>query len=192
MIRPRRIVLSNRAPGQSLLLQDFLRGRYANFELDDIRSHVCEFACDRDGSKFIQLKLGDAPDQHKLLVFHEMLPDLRTFMTDRFANFIVQKFIEFGNAEQRQTILRIIQFDLVALSRHKYGCRVVQRAIEITANYNREPEILEQLYGPNIVLLAEDAHGNHVIQTCFRSLLDPIQVGSTSAKKNKINSIQII
>lgn len=186
MIPQRRRGLRFRRHGQndqenrSILLEDFLRGRYPQMELNEIIRHVCAFACDREGSKFIQTKLDDATDQHKLLIFHEMQPNLLMLMTDRFANYIVQKFIEIGNIAQRQVILAHVQLHLMVLSRHKYGCRVVQRAIEYTTNYYQEHDILRQFYGPNVVALAQDAHGNHVVQFLFRSVMDPIQVGKTN------------
>lgn len=166
----------NDQENRSMLLQDFLKGRYPNMELRDVISHVCQFARDRDGSKFIQLKLDAATDQDKWFIFREMQPNLLTLMMDRFGNFIVQKFIEIGSEEQRQVILTLVQFHCMVLSRNKYACRVVQRAIEYTTNYNREHEILQQFYGPNIVALAQDPNGNHVIQTCFRSVMEQIQV----------------
>lgn len=187
MIPQRRRGVRDRAHGRngqenrSILLEDFLKGRYPNMELNDIIRHVCAFACDREGSKFIQSKLDGATELQKLLIFHEMQPTLPALMTDRFANYIVQKFIEIGNNEQRQWILSAVEFGLMILGTHKYGCRVVQRAIEyVVTYYNQEHGILRQFYGSNIVALAQDGHGNHVVQFLFRSVLDPIQVKKTS------------
>lgn len=164
----------NEQENRSILLQDFLSGRYPNIQLNDIVSHVCEFARDRDGSKLIQLKLDETTD-HRNSIFDEMKPNLFPLMADRFANFIVQKFIEIGNAEQRQEIFTLIQLHFMELSRHKYGCRVVQRAIERSTIYHQHV-ILQQFSGSNIILLAQDPHGNHVVQTCFRSVMDFVQV----------------
>lgn len=171
----------NDQENRSLLLQDFLKGRYPNMQLNDIVSHVCHFARDREGSKFIQTKLDDASNERKLSIFREMQPSLLSLMTDRFGNYIVQKFMEIGSNEQRHEILTLVQCNFMELSQHRYGCRIVQRAIEHTTNYYQQHAILVQFYGPNIIELAKDPHGNHVVQTCFRSALDLVQVKS---KKN--------
>lgn len=167
----------NEQENRSLLLRDFLAGRYTNIQLNDIVSHVCEFARDRDGSKLIQLKLEEGTDLDKNLIFREMKPNLLPLMTDRFANFIVQKFLEIGNAEHRQAIQTIIGLHLMDLCCHKYGCRVVQRAIEPSTDYYQHV-IFQQFYGPNIISLAKDPNGNHVVQTCFRSVMALVQVSN--------------
>lgn len=153
---------------RSMLLRDFLNGRYPNIDLIDIVSHVFEFACNYEGSKFIQLKLDEASDYRKCSIFNELKSNLLALMVDRFGNFIIQKFINIGNHEQRCEIVSMVQCNFMELGRHKYGCRVLQCAIERTTD-NEKGFLLLQFAGPSIVQLAEDLHGNHVVQNCFGS-----------------------
>lgn len=163
---------------RSILFEDFLNERYPNMNLVDIAEHVWAFAHDRHGSKFIQNQLKEEYHQDKLFIFHAMQPNLLAFMTDRYANIIVRKFIEIGTIEQRQVILTLIQIHFMALSQHPCGCYVVQRAIEYITitDHNQQHDVFKQFYGPNILTLARDAHGNHVVQCGFRSAMDSIQV----------------
>lgn len=64
---------------QSMRLQDFLNHR-TDFPLNKIERFVCEFCQDRDGSKFIQRKLDEAPDHRKNRIFEEIHADLHTLM----------------------------------------------------------------------------------------------------------------
>ncbi|KAH7986017.1 hypothetical protein HPB52_025257 [Rhipicephalus sanguineus] len=68
---------------------------------------------------FIQQKLERATLAEKQLVFSEILGAAYNLMTDVFGNYVIQKFFEFGSAEQKQ-----------ALALKMYGCRVIQKALE--------------------------------------------------------------
>lgn len=172
----------NDQENRSHLLRDFLRGRYPDLQLGEIIRHVCAFACDRKGSKFIQLNLDEATDREKWFIFEEMRPTLLALMTDPFANYIVQKFIEVGSNEQREWILTLVEFNLMTLSTQKYGSRVVQSAIEYVSSLYQEHEIFKQFYGPDVVKLAKHVQGNHVVQFLFRSVVDQAQVWVKSYK----------
>lgn len=163
---------------RSIFCEDLLNGRYPNMNLVDIAEHVWVFARDRHGSECIQNKLKNAYHQDKLFIFHAMQPNLLAFMTDRYAHNIVRNFIEIGTIEQRQEILILIQTHFMALSQHSCGCFVVQQAIEYITitKHNQQHDVFKQFYGPNILTLARDAHGNHVVQCGFRSAMDSIQV----------------
>lgn len=163
---------------RSYLLHDFLNRRRscANIGLGDIVSHVCAFARDRDGSKFIQSQLADASDYHKFIVYSELRPILYEIMVHRYGNFIVQIFIEIGNDEQRQEILQVIQTYFMPLSQHMYGCRVVQKAIKCMP-FDSESTILGQFcLGSNLSDLARNMAGNHVVQTAFEIAAVDVQV----------------
>lgn len=160
---------------RSLLLQNFQRGRYPDLQLSHIVSHVYEFARDRDGSRFIQMKLDEASESHKCAIYREIKPHLLILMVDQFANFIVQKYIVIGNDEQRQEILLFIQLNFIELCKHPFGCRVVQRAIEHT-QFDEESVLLQQFYGETVSYLAKNMHGHRVVQTAFRSATVDVQV----------------
>ena len=53
-------------------------------------------------------------------------------------------------------------FQVVALSTHPYGCRVIQRILE-HCNPEQTNPILEELHD-NIERLVQDQYGNYVIQ----------------------------
>lgn len=52
-------------------------------------------------------------------------------MNDVFGNYVVQKFLDHGTDEQKTRMARIIQGSVKMLSLQVYGCRVIQKAIEV-------------------------------------------------------------
>lgn len=52
-------------------------------------------------------------------------------MQDVFGNYVIQKFLEHGSPQQRQVLTDMMQKDVLLLSTHTYGCRVIQKALEV-------------------------------------------------------------
>lgn len=52
-------------------------------------------------------------------------------MQDVFGNYVIQKFLEHGSPEQRQCLADMMLKDVRRLSTHTYGCRVIQKALEV-------------------------------------------------------------
>jgi len=48
---------------------------------------------DQYGSRFIQQKLETASEEEKDMVFHEIMPQALSLMTDVFGNYVVQKVL---------------------------------------------------------------------------------------------------
>lgn len=162
---------------RSILLEDYRTHRYPNLQLNEIISHVVEFAKDFDGSKFIQRKLDDATENRKEAIFREMRPHLHTLAMDTFGNFVVQKFFDVGSESQKETIITLIRGNFGIFSLNKYACRVVQTAIEKSSRIH-QMSIINSATGDQIQTLISDPNGNHVIQKFFRCCLPDVQVGN--------------
>lgn len=160
---------------RSFLLDDFRENRYPNLQLNEIVSHVVEFATDHDGSKFIQRKLDDATENRKDAIYREMKENMLALMKDTFGNFVVQKFFDVGTEVQRFELLQLIRTDFLELCMHKYGCRVVQTAIEKSPLPN-QIFILQAADNRDFSVLAKNSNGNHVMQKCFRCVPPHLQV----------------
>lgn len=59
-----------------------------------------------------------------------MLLDAMPLMTDVFGNYVAQKMFEYGTAAQRTQMVESMEGQVLELSLHMYGCRVVQKALE--------------------------------------------------------------
>lgn len=61
----------------------------------------------------------------KDIVFNEVIEKLDSLINDVFGNYVVQKLIEFGSEQMRETICNQILGNMVNLTKNKYGCRVI-------------------------------------------------------------------
>ena len=52
---------------------------------------------------------------------------------DSFGNYVAQRLIEAAGPEARLAIGRLLAPAMLELSKHQYGCRVVQNAIQVSA-----------------------------------------------------------
>ena len=50
-------------------------------------------------------------------------------MTDVFGNYVIQKFFEHGNQQQKKVLASQMKGRILELSMQMYGCRVVQKVI---------------------------------------------------------------
>ena len=72
-----------------------------------------------------------APDEEKKLLFNEVVAEPTKLIKDVFGNYVVQKMFEYGNLNQRRQLYNILKGNMWEYSQDQYGCRVVQKALEV-------------------------------------------------------------
>ncbi|KAF7693629.1 mRNA-binding protein PUF3 [Cucumispora dikerogammari] len=137
---------------------------------------------DQEGSRHIQRKLDSFKPQscfgtaavtpseewnHLLLLVSEHLIELSC---EPNSNYVIQKFIDDG--ELHADLVRLLfRNNVCVLSKEMYGCRVVQKGIEVMLHeFERENEAMylffEEIFDDKNALeaLISDQNGNHVVQ----------------------------
>ncbi|XP_063088220.1 pumilio homolog 2 isoform X10 [Cavia porcellus] len=153
--------------GRSRLLEDFRNNRFPNLQLRDLLGHIVEFSQDQHGSRFIQQKLERATPAERQMVFNEILQAAYQLMTDVFGNYVIQKFFEFGNLDQKLALATRIRGHVLPLALQMYGCRVIQKALEsISSDQQVISEMVKELDG-HVLKCVKDQNGNHVVQKCI-------------------------
>ncbi|XP_061845937.1 pumilio homolog 2 isoform X6 [Colius striatus] len=153
--------------GRSRLLEDFRNNRFPNLQLRDLVGHIVEFSQDQHGSRFIQQKLERATPAERQMVFNEILQAAYQLMTDVFGNYVIQKFFEFGNLDQKLALATRIRGHVLPLALQMYGCRVIQKALEsISPDQQVINEMVKELDG-HVLKCVKDQNGNHVVQKCI-------------------------
>ncbi|KAL8478285.1 hypothetical protein ACS0TY_030259 [Phlomoides rotata] len=118
-------------------------------------------SADQYGSRFIQQKLETATTEEKNMVFQEIFPQALALMTD---------FFEHGLAGQRRELAGKLLGHVLTLSLQMYGCRVIQKAIEVV-DVDQKIKMVGELDG-NVMRCVRDQNGNHVIQKCIECIPD--------------------
>jgi len=66
--------------------------------------------------------------------------------TDVFANYVLQKILEFASHNEQRQFINVIKGNIFTLSLQQYSCRVLQKFIEVSQNDIRQ-EICNDLQG---------------------------------------------
>jgi len=147
-----------------------------------------------DGSRLIQRLIEVASAEEKRSAFNILCPDIVEISKDQFGNYVIQKFFEFGDGVLEPFIIQKLFGNVMQLSLHSFGCRVVQKAIEYSIN---SPDVMAMLFREiqechAISKCMYDPNGNHVIQKFIQSdpngnIINPI----LKACKGNVTSLAI-
>ena len=88
---------------------------------------MVEFSGDQHGSRFIQEKLTTANSDEKDRIFNELESNAMALAKDIFGNYVIQKLFDHCNQIQKKLLAQSMKGQVVTLSFHQYGCRVVQK-----------------------------------------------------------------
>lgn len=149
----------------------------------EVTGRVWELSQDAQGCREVQLAMDNTPDDDSLAaLFFEFQEHEWEAMQCPHANHVLQKAILMLRPECSQFLIDVIIRDSLSVnaSRHKYGCRVVQRLIE-HCSHKQTAEMI------SIIILeathiARHPYGNYVIQHL-------LQHGSDSQRNDTIASI---
>lgn len=67
--------------------------------------------------------------------------------------------------DQKNLLCKQIQGKVKELSLHMYGCRVIQKALEVIT-FDKQMAIMDELR-ENVTACVQNQNGNHVIQKCI-------------------------
>ncbi|KAL8146098.1 hypothetical protein AgCh_004008 [Apium graveolens] len=82
---------------------------------------------------------------------------------DQNGNHVIQKCIECVPEDHIQFIISAFFDQVVTLSTHPYGCRVIQRVLEHCEDTKTQSKVMEEILRC-VSMLAQDQYGNYVIQ----------------------------
>ena len=102
-------------------------------------------------------------------IFSAVLCEAGTLAMDPFGNYLIQKLLQYGTSEQRDTLIEGTQGQIIEIALNVHGTRVVQKMIECNDSERQVTAICGAIQ-PRIMELIQDMNGNHVIQRCLASL----------------------
>jgi pumilio RNA-binding family len=163
--------------------------------LEDARGRLHLLAQDQHGSRFIQQQLETDDVAVKNAAFDELLPHFPMLITNVFGNYVVQKFLDHGTPEHkcvrpvassfwsrclivafprgsRAHIADMLIKDMLELTLQMYGCRVVQKGLDVLPR-DIIAHMIRRLDG-HVVECVEDQNGNHVVQKCIEVIFFPL------------------
>eukprot|EP00890_Picochlorum_soloecismus_P000752 jgi/Picsp_1/1678/NSC_05152-R1_pumilio homolog 2 len=174
------------ARNKSLLQTERISGRPSTYQLTILKSaidstqfsaqlvsrvpiiYLLECSMEYEGSKAIQKVLDDRKDEDDIVraIHQALMPYIIELSSDTFGNYIVQKLLAHGKQDIKEQICSAIHDKIFPLSLHKFGCRVVQCAINNSSHEERE--LLATDFEPFTLHCIQSPNANHVIQAFMR------------------------
>ena len=142
-------------------------GEIADDGSDPIIPHVVNrvvtLAKSQAGSRFLQQRIKEGDMTYFDIVFEEAHDHFGNLMVDLFGNYLCQTLIENCSADQRTSLISMLQPDLAGISCDRQGTRAVQKLVTCSTN----PEQVELMVGAfddgRIFSTCVDSNGSHVI-----------------------------
>ncbi|KAE7997016.1 hypothetical protein FH972_001689 [Carpinus fangiana] len=126
-----------------------------------LTGHVLPLSLQMYGCRVIQkaLEVVEVDQQTQMVAELDCL--VMKCVRDQNGNHVIQKCIECQ--DRIQFIISSFYGQVVALSTHPYGCRVIQRVLEHCDDANTQQIIMDEIMH-SVCILAQDQYGSYVIQ----------------------------
>lgn len=125
--------------------------------------HVLTLSLQMYGCRVIQKAIEVVDLDQKIKMVGELDGHIMRCVRDQNGNHVIQKCIECVPEEHIQFIISTFYDQVVTLSTHPYGCRVIQRVLEHCEDPKTQSKVMEEILGC-VSMLAQDQYGNYVVQ----------------------------
>lgn len=164
-INPRALSLMTDVFGNYVIQKFFEHGTPAQIRelADQLMGHVLTLSLQMYGCRVIQkaIEVVDLDQQTKMVA--ELDGHVMRCVRDQNGNHVIQKCIECVPEEVIQFIISVFYDQIVTLSMHPYGCRVIQRILEHCADPKTLQIVMDEIM-KSVCMLAQDQYGNYVVQ----------------------------
>ncbi|KAJ4832652.1 Pumilio 3, partial [Turnera subulata] len=125
--------------------------------------HVLTLSLQMYGCRVIQKAIEVVDLDQKIQMVEELDGHVMRCVRDQNGNHVIQKCIECVPEENIQFIVTTFFDQVVTLSTHPYGCRVIQRILEHCKDPETQSKVMDEILGA-VSMLAQDQYGNYVVQ----------------------------
>ncbi|KMT05204.1 hypothetical protein BVRB_7g173490 [Beta vulgaris subsp. vulgaris] len=125
--------------------------------------HVLTLSLQMYGCRVIQKAIEVVDLDQKIKMVQELDGHIMRCVRDQNGNHVIQKCIECVPEEHIQFIVESFFDQVVTLSTHPYGCRVIQRVLEHCKEPLTQSKVMDEILG-SVSMLAQDQYGNYVVQ----------------------------
>nr|GEU36031.1 pumilio homolog 2-like [Tanacetum cinerariifolium] len=125
--------------------------------------HVLTLSLQMYGCRVIQKAIEVVDMDQKIKMVGELDGHIMRCVRDQNGNHVIQKCIECVPEEHIQFIITTFFDQVVTLSTHPYGCRVIQRVLEHCEDLKTQSKVMDEILAC-VSMLAQDQYGNYVVQ----------------------------
>ncbi|KAJ7980822.1 Pumilio-like protein [Quillaja saponaria] len=125
--------------------------------------HVLTLSLQMYGCRVIQKAIEVVYLDQKIKMVQELDGHVMRCVRDQNGNHVIQKCIECVPEDATHFIVSTFFDQVVTLSTHPYGCRVIQRVLEHCKDLQTQNKVMDEILGA-VSMLAQDQYGNYVVQ----------------------------
>ncbi|CAH1418215.1 unnamed protein product [Lactuca virosa] len=125
--------------------------------------HVLTLSLQMYGCRVIQKAIEVVDLDQKIKMVEELDGHIMRCVRDQNGNHVIQKCIECVPEQHIQFIITTFFDQVVTLSTHPYGCRVIQRVLEHCEDQETQNKVMTEILAC-VSMLAQDQYGNYVVQ----------------------------
>ncbi|KAJ0626497.1 putative armadillo-like helical, nucleic acid binding NABP, pumilio domain-containing protein [Helianthus annuus] len=125
--------------------------------------HVLTLSLQMYGCRVIQKAIEVVDLDQKIKMVEELDGHIMRCVRDQNGNHVIQKCIECVPEQHIQFIITTFYDQVVTLSTHPYGCRVIQRVLEHCEDQETQNKVMSEILAC-VSMLAQDQYGNYVVQ----------------------------
>ncbi|KAI4307606.1 hypothetical protein L6164_030778 [Bauhinia variegata] len=164
-IMPQALALMTDVFGNYVIQKFFEHGTGAQIRelADKLNGHVLTLSLQMYGCRVIQkaIEVVDLDQQTKMVT--ELDGHIMRCVRDQNGNHVIQKCIECVPEDAIHFIVSTFYDQVVTLSTHPYGCRVIQRVLEHCHDPKTQQIMMDEIL-QSVCMLAQDQYGNYVVQ----------------------------
>ncbi|XP_027329940.1 pumilio homolog 2-like isoform X2 [Abrus precatorius] len=164
-IMPQALSLMTDVFGNYVIQKFFEHGTGAQIRelADQLTGHVLTLSLQMYGCRVIQkaIEVVEMDQQTKMVT--ELDGHIMRCVRDQNGNHVIQKCIECVPEDAIHFIISTFYDQVVTLSTHPYGCRVIQRVLEYCHDPKTQQIMMDEIL-QSVCMLAQDQYGNYVVQ----------------------------
>ncbi|KAJ8765894.1 hypothetical protein K2173_020410 [Erythroxylum novogranatense] len=130
---------------------------------DQLAGHVLTLSLQMYGCRVIQKAIEVVKLDQQTKMVKELDGHIMRCVRDQNGNHVIQKCIECVPENAIQFIISTFYDQVVTLSTHPYGCRVIQRVLEHCNDAKTQQIMMDEIL-QSVCLMAQDQYGNYVVQ----------------------------
>ncbi|KAE9615040.1 hypothetical protein Lal_00048352 [Lupinus albus] len=130
---------------------------------DQLTGHVLTLSLQMYGCRVIQKAIEVVTLDQQTKMVAELDGHIMHCVRDQNGNHVIQKCIECVPEDAIHFIFSTFFDQVVTLSTHPYGCRVIQRVLEYCHDPKTQQIMMDQIL-QSVRMLAQDQYGNYVVQ----------------------------
>ncbi|KAG7946928.1 hypothetical protein I3843_14G067600 [Carya illinoinensis] len=130
---------------------------------NNLFGHVLTLSLQMYGCRVIQKAIEVVDLDQKIKMVEELDGNVMRCVRDQNGNHVIQKCIECVPEDEIHFIVSTFFDQVVTLSTHPYGCRVIQRVLEHCNDPTTQSKVMDEILGA-VSMLAQDQYGNYVVQ----------------------------